>query len=138
MSAMQVKNETDAVKAVLDAWTAYTEHKDPAVLPRLVAHDPDLVWIGTGASDWLQGYEALVGAMQVESTDLESLHVTPSDQTIRLSPDLRFAWATNRSMVKATFVGGRVRERPLRCTWILEKRASGWVLVHFHLSAQPS
>jgi hypothetical protein len=25
-------------------------------------------------------------------------------------------------------------ELPVRCTWILEKREAGWVIVHFHKS----
>jgi ketosteroid isomerase-like protein len=137
MENEQIKTETKAVKSALDAWVAYSEQKDNELLPGLVAHDPDLVWIGTGASDWLRGYEALEGAMQTQNTELEALRVRVSDEAIHVFPDKAIAWATNRWTVRATFVGGRVRERPLRCTWILEKRDASWVLVHFHLSAQP-
>lgn len=127
------KTEMETVKAAIDAWITSVEGKDIELLPKVVAHDPDLVWIGTDAGDWIGGYEALEKVMQAQNAALEEIHITVSDETIHIAPNERFAWATNRWIFKAT-MGDQEIELPLRCTWIVEKREAGWVLVHFHKS----
>ena len=45
----------------------------------------------------------------------------------------QFAWATSRWVFRAAMDDQEI-ELPLRCTWILEKREQGWILVHFYKS----
>lgn len=134
MSTIDLVAEQDAVKAALEDWIAAVENKDMALLPNTVAHEADLVWIGAGANDWLAGWEGLEQAMLAQNAALDDIRITVSDETIHVSPDERFAWATNRWTFAAR-AGDQAIALPLRCTWILEKRTAGWVIVHFHKSA---
>jgi ketosteroid isomerase-like protein len=134
MSTIDLIAEKDAVKAALEDWIAAVENKDMALLPNTVAHEADRVWIGAGANDWLAGWEALEQAILAQNAALDDIRITVSDETIHVSPDECFAWATNR-WVFAARLGDQALALPLRCTWILEKRAADWVIVHFHKSA---
>lgn len=133
MSTQVTFVEQDAVKAALEDWITAVENKDMTLLPNTVAHEADLVWIGTGINDWLAGWEALKQAMQAQNAALDDIRITVSDETIHLAPDEQFAWATSRWDFSST-VGRQPLAFPLRCTWILEKREAGWVIVHFHKS----
>lgn len=134
MTVTQVKTEQEAVHEALKAWISCVETKDMTRLPSTVGHDADLVWVGPADSEWLAGWEALEGAMLAQNAALDTIRITVSEETIHLLPGERFAWATNRWVFHGT-LGGQAIEMPLRCTWVLEKRASGWVIVHFHKSA---
>lgn len=127
-------NEQQAVKQALSAWITSVEGKDMKLLPATVAHDPDLVWIGASVNDWIVGWDGLSQAMQAQNAALDNIRISVSDETLHIQPEARLAWATDRWVFKAT-MGGQPVELPLRCTWILEKRESGWVIVHFHKSA---
>ena len=72
-------------------------------------------------------------AEQVASTGHLPHTETVSDITVNVSSGGRFAWATSLWDFKAT-MGGQAIALPVRCTWILEKREIGWVVVHFHKS----
>jgi len=134
VSAIDLVAEKDAVKAALEDLITGVENKDMRLLPNTVAHEADRVWIGAGANDWLVGWEALEQAMLAQNTALDDIRITVGEETIHLAPDEQFAWATNRWNFAAR-LGEQALELPLRCTWILEKRAAGWVIVHFHKSA---
>ena len=133
MSTIDVVAEKDAVKAALEDWITAVESKDMTLLSGTVAHDFDLVWIGVGANDWLVGWTALEQAMQAQNAALDDIHIMVSDETIHFSQDERLAWATSR-WVFAAQMGDQPFQMPLRCTWILERREAGWVIVHFHKS----
>lgn len=133
MVSASAESERALVKAALDAFVRAVERHDLDGLPGVVAQDPDLVWIGTGADEWIVGYEALKGVLQVQNQPLEYIRIAVSEETIHLSPDEQVAWATNRWVFRAR-MGGEELELPLRCTWVAEKREAGWVLVHSHKS----
>jgi hypothetical protein len=125
--------ELEFVTDVIDAWTISVEDRNLELFRQVVDHDPNLVWIGSGSDDWLKGYDKLEDAIVAQNARLENISIGVSDEAIHLSPDERFAWVTNRWAFEATN-GDQEIELPLRCTWILEKRKTGWVLVHFHKS----
>ena len=128
-------DERTAIKAGIDAWISAVESKDNALLPRVVAQDADLVWIGAGAGEWLAGYEALEQAMQAQNAALDDIHIEVSAETIHVSAEADMAWATNQWIFNAR-MGDQALALPLRCTWVLEKRQGRWVIVHFHKSAE--
>lgn len=133
MVSASAESERASVKAALDAFIRAVERHDLDGLPGVVAQDPDLVWIGTGEDEWIVGYEALQGVLQVQNEPLEYIRIAVSEETIHLTPDEQAAWATNRWVFRAR-MGGEELELPLRCTWVAEKRDGGWVLVHSHKS----
>lgn len=127
-------DERIAIKAGIDSWITAVEGKDIRLLPQVVAQEAGSVWIGVGAGDWLEGYEALEQAMQGQNAALDDIHIEVSDEIIHISPQADIAWATNQWIFNAR-IKDQVMAMPLRCTWILEKRAGQWVIVHFHKSA---
>jgi len=127
------ESERAAVKATIDAWIRSVEGRNLDDLPSVVAQDPDLVWIATGADQWIVGYDALKETMKAQNEALEYIRISVSEESIHLSPGGQVAWATNRWVFRAR-MGDQELELPLRCTWVAEKRDAGWILVHWHKS----
>lgn len=125
--------EQIAIKAGIDAWITAVEARDITMLPRVVTQDSNSVWIGPGASEWLPGYAALEQAMQAQNDALQDIRIDVSEETLHISPYGDMAWATNQWLFNAR-MGDQTLAMPLRCTWILEKQDSRWVIVHFHKS----
>ena len=71
--------------------------------------------------------------MTAQNAALSGTKISVSDVTVNISPDEQFAWATSLWDFKAT-VGEQAIEMRVRCSWVLEKREAGWVVVHFHKS----
>jgi ketosteroid isomerase-like protein len=128
------KKELTVIKAGIDAWINAVELRDITLLPKVVVQDGDAVWIGAGIGDWLLGFEALEQGMQAQNAALQDIHIQVSNETIHISPSSDMAWATNQWVFNAR-MGDQQMALPLRCTWILEKRAEQWIIVHFHKSA---
>ena len=72
--------------------------------------------------------------MRAQNAALQAIHIQVSDETIQVSSSGDLAWATNQWIFNAR-MGDQALAMPLRCTWILEKRAGQWIIVHFHKSA---
>lgn len=121
------------IHAALVKWIEAVEGRELDSLPEVVAQDNDLVWIGADANDWITGFAELQKAMQAQNEALHDTCITVSDEAIHSYLETNLAWATNRWVFRAR-AGEQDIELPLRCTWILEKRVSGWRIVHFHKS----
>ena len=77
-------DERTAIKAGIDAWITAVEGRDITQLPHVVTQDAGSVWIGSGATDWLEGYEALEQAMQAQNAALEDIHIDVSQESIHI------------------------------------------------------
>jgi len=64
---------------------------------------------------------------------LSETKIAVSDVTVNVQSGGRFAWATSIMNLSATMRGQAIA-LPVRCTWVLEKREIGWVVVHSHKS----
>ncbi|MGE5223069.1 MAG: YybH family protein [Omnitrophica WOR_2 bacterium] len=121
------------IHAALVKWIEAVEGRELDSLPEVVAQDNDLVWIGADTNDWITGFAELQKAMQAQNEALHDTRITVSDEAIHSYLETNLAWATNRWVFRAR-AGEQDIELLLRCTWVLEKRASGWRIVHFHKS----
>jgi ketosteroid isomerase-like protein len=130
---VDIQAEQQKIKEVLDGYVTSIENEDMALYGKVVAHDADMVNFGSGAADRIVGWNALEKAIQDQNAALSGTEITVSDETIKISPDGQSAWATSLWNFKA-LMGEQALELPVRCTWILEKREAGWVIVHFHKS----
>ena len=127
-----IEAERAAVKTVLDDYVACVENEDMELYAKNVAHDPDMVNYG-GFGDPIIGWDALKEVMDNQNAQLSETEIEVSDMAIHVSETGKLAWATCLWKLKAT-MGESPVELPIRCTWILEKRDAGWVIVHFHKS----
>ncbi len=130
---VDIEAEKTAIGAVLDNYVTSIENEDMGLYAKIIAHDPNMVNFGTEARERIVGWDALEKLIEAQNASLTGTKITVSDVTIKLAPDARFAWATSLWNVKAT-LAGQGFELPVRCTWILEKQKTGWVIVHFHKS----
>jgi uncharacterized protein (TIGR02246 family) len=126
--------ETAPIKAVLDNYIASIEREDMTLYGRVMAHDSDMVNFGTSEAPII-GWEALRKLIEEQNAALSETKIIARDVSVQISPSGKFAWATSLWDFKAV-AGGAPIEIPVRCTWVLEKRDNGWVIVHFHKSVR--
>ena len=133
MTTVNIDNEKVAVKNALDSYVTSVENANIELYTKTVANDPSMVNFGTGAGDRIVGWNALREVIEAQNAALSATKISVSDIMISISPEGNFAWATSLWDFKAT-MGGQAIVLPVRCTWILEKRETDWVIVHFHKS----
>ena len=134
-ATVNVEAEKAAIRSVLDSYVKAVENEGIELYGKVVANDPDMVNFGTDASERIVGWDALKKAMQAQFVALPGSRITVSDVTVNVLSGGRFAWATSLWVFKATVAAtGQAMEVPVRCSWVLEKRDKGWVIVHFHKS----
>jgi len=132
---VNVEAEKAAIKSVLDSYVTAVENADIKLYSKVVANDPDTVNFGTDASERIVGWDALKKAIEAQFTALPGTKIAVSDVTVNVLSGGQFAWATSLWVFKATVAAtGQTIELPVRCSWVLEKRGRGWVIVHFHKS----
>jgi uncharacterized protein (TIGR02246 family) len=134
-ASVNVQAEKALIESVLDNYVKAVENSDIELYGKVVANDPDMVNFGTDASERVVGWDALKKVMQAQFVALSGSRITFSDVTVNLLSGGQSAWATTLCTFKATVAAtGQGMEIPARCTWVLEKRDKGWVIVHFHHS----
>jgi uncharacterized protein (TIGR02246 family) len=132
---VNVDAEKALIKSVLDDYVKAVENSDIELYSKVVANDPDMVNFGTDASERIVGWDALKKAIEAQFVALPGTRIAVSDVTVNVLSGGRFAWATSLWVFKATVAAtGQAMEDPVRCTWVLEKRDKGWVIVYFHKS----
>jgi uncharacterized protein (TIGR02246 family) len=127
-----IEAEKAAVKAVLDQYVTSVENEDMNTYAQLVVHDSEMMNFG-GFGDPIVGWDALKEVMEGQNEALSETEITVSDMAIHVSEMGNLAWATCLWNLKA-IMGENPIELPIRCTWVLEKRDSKWLIVHFHKS----
>ena len=133
MSTPTIVFEKDAVQSVLEAWITGVEQDDLGLISQVVAHDEDVMYIGSGTDERIMGWSTLKAALEAQAAALSDIHITASEVAIHPLGGGQAAWATSLWTFEAR-MGDQALSVPLRCTWIAEKREAGWVLVHFHKS----
>lgn len=129
---VNLEADKEQVKAVLDSYITSIETENMELYSKVMAHDSDMVNYGTSGAP-ITGWDALKKAIEDQNSALSQTKITVSDLAIHVSDNGKFAWATCLWNFKA-MIGEKPIELPVRCTWILEKRVDGWVIVHFHKS----
>ena len=130
--AADVEAEKALIKSVLDNYVASIEKEDLDLYAKCVAHDADMVNFGA-MGDPIIGWEALKKVIEGQNAALSETKISVSDLKIHVSENGKNGWATCLWDLNAK-MGGNPVSFPVRCTWLLEKREGGWVIVHFHKS----
>ncbi|MFH1219732.1 MAG: nuclear transport factor 2 family protein [Candidatus Eisenbacteria bacterium] len=129
---IDIAAETAAIKTVLDNYIISIEKEDMELYGKVMAHDSEMVNFGTSEPPIL-GWPALKKLIEDQNAALTQTQIAARDINVRIAPSGNFAWVTDLWDFKA-MMGDQLAQIPVRCTWILEKRAGGWVIVHFHKS----
>jgi uncharacterized protein (TIGR02246 family) len=133
-SKVNQEAEQQKIKAVLDSYITSIETEDIDLYAKVLAHDADMVNFGTSEPP-IVGWDSLKKVIEDQNAALSQTKITASDLMIHIAGNGNFAWATDLWEFKTT-MGGQAIEIPIRCSWILEKRDSQWVVVHFHKSVR--
>lgn len=129
--------DADAVRSVVNDFSRVWETKDMALLARIMAHDHDLVVIGTDPDEYFVGWDALREAVAKMFSSLQNVRLTVTHQVIQVRPGARVAWFSQRVAWDFVFDGKPVHQ-DCRFSGVLEKRHGKWVFVHVHNSVPAS
>ena len=104
-------------------------------IARIFDPDAQAIHIGTAADEFYIGGAAYVQVMERTHTQ------TIPDLQIEFAPGFpaiqtrsAWAWATGQALVSGTAPNGRYFAFPTRLTFVLEKAADRWQIVHSHYS----
>lgn len=129
---MKADSESEkAVKDILDIYIRAYARKDLDKMMSLFADDPDLVFIGTGEDEWVQGYEDLKKGFKRDFKQADEIDIGFENLNISSSEDV--AWASMRMMMNAVVSGEEVILVG-RLSLVAEKRDNKWFIVHLHFS----
>lgn len=132
MGALAIDVESTAVVDMLNRYIEAVEERDLVKYAKVVAHDDDLAWYGSMPGQivgWGEVEQVMRGMFEAGS----EIKITQTDLRIHFSPDQQLAWATCLWDWRET-TGQEVVEVPVRCTWVLERRHTDWMIVHWHKS----
>jgi ketosteroid isomerase-like protein len=132
MATVAVDVEAAAVAETIQRYIEAVEELDLAKYATVVAHDGDLAWYGSMPGQ-IVGWGEIEGVIRGMFDALSDIRITQTDLRIHFSPDRRLAWATCLWDFRARMGDEPVIE-PTRCTWVLERRGTDWVIVHWHKS----
>jgi len=134
--AVDISAEKVAIEKVLVNYVVSVENEDMELYTRNVVHDKAMVNYGAFGNP-IVGWDALKKVIEDQNTMLSEIKIDVSDLKIHVYETGKFAWATCLWSFKALMA-----ENPIvlavRCTWVLEKREPGWVIIHFHKSVPVS
>lgn len=125
-------------RAALDEYLSFARHPDPQTIdPELFAPEIEAFWSDNSEH---HGREAVVKATEASMREvadhLKSFTFSATDVTVRRKGDL--AWLTCRIHSKGILKDGDTPyQRTIRSTFIFEKRAGRWQMVHEHSSHLP-
>jgi ketosteroid isomerase-like protein len=129
---VNVEAEKENVKSILASYVTSVEEEDMELYSKNILQDTAMVNFG-GFGDPIIGWDALKEVMEGQNSALSETKITVSNLEIKVSESGKFAFATCLWNLKAIMKGEPI-ELPVRCTFILEKQKSGWIIVHFHKS----
>ncbi|MGC9516657.1 MAG: nuclear transport factor 2 family protein [Methanomicrobiales archaeon] len=124
-----------AVKELLERYTQAYASKDMEKMMSLFPDDPDLVFIGTGEDEWVQGFEELKKGFKRDFKQADEIDV--GFENLSISSSGHVAWASMRMMMNA-MVSGEEVILVGRLSIVVEKRDDRWFIVHLHFSLPAS
>ena len=131
---VNVKNETEAVKNVLEEYVMANENNDFNLIKQIWAPDSKIILFGTNSDEKLIGWNNIQKAIKKQFANFSHTYITVLHQDVNISKTGNTAWFAE--ILNYSFVyKGKARSYPgVRFTGVLEKRPDGWKLVQGHLS----
>jgi uncharacterized protein (TIGR02246 family) len=131
---VNLESEEAAAKAVVaQLWQAF-ESQDLDLLSQVMAHDPDMIIIGTDAAERWVGYEAFMAAEEQMAAGFDVEQLSVHDEVLTIHGSGKAAWFSVILDGEVTVGGEHVSVEGVRVTGVLEKRDPKWVIVQYHSS----
>jgi len=129
---IEVKN---GIIELLDKYAQAYKNKDLEGILKLFIDDVDLVAIGTGFDEWIQGKDELWSGLKRDMDQAESVDVKFRNMTYSASGNV--AWISGHMNMEAKIDGQEIF-LPGRFTAVMEKRNDEWLIAQLHYSLPAS
>ena len=126
------KIEETATKEVMKKFWQSFETSDINLVSEVMAHDLDMVIIGTDAAERWIGYEEFRTAMEQQFAAMESVETSLYDEVFKIHDRGDVAWYSGMADFNGVSLGENFEVAGLRVTAVLEKRDAKWVIVQYH------
>ncbi len=129
---MEANNEIN--KEILNILDKYSEcylNKNLDGLMSLFVSDPDLVAIGTGADEWVNGPDQLKDGFKRDFSQANDIRLF--FENLSISAAGKVAWVSGATTMQA-MVNGEDVIIPGRITMVLEEKEKEWLVTHLHYS----
>jgi uncharacterized protein (TIGR02246 family) len=126
--------EKPNIKKAIDQFEEFWETEDMALLSKIIAHDSNMINIGSDAGEYFIGWEGLKSSIEQMLPVLDSIQIEVKNQIIQVHTTGNVAWFSEIWSWNFVYSGQRVMMENQRLTGVLEKRDGQWVIVQFHNS----
>ena len=116
------------LEALLRDIVGSVERGEPQVMERGLSADPDTLAIGTDATEWAEGHEAIMGFFRESGPD-GSLQLTIPAHAVAAYVEGDIGWGV--AQIAFAVEGGEV---PVRMTTVMRREDAEWRLVQMHAS----
>jgi uncharacterized protein (TIGR02246 family) len=124
------KIEAEVMAVITRFLETYTRHDVEGVLA-LLAPDPDVTLIGTGADEKIVGIEKARKQIKRDYEQAGDISIKLGPVSISAAGPVAWVYADSTWQVK---LGGQEMKYECRWTLVLEKRQGNWLIVQSHLS----
>lgn len=126
------------VEAAIERFFHSMGTQDLEAMERLVAHDAEMVHIGTGRGEIWRGWDELREATIEQFEGLEAYEAQIKDLHVRVSVSGEVAWYAHLLDARIESGGREWTWEDARFTGVFEKRDGRWVMVQTHVSLPES
>ena len=126
--------EKTNIEAVLNKVVEASKKGNIEMFSEAIAHDKDLVCLGTARTENLKGWEQLKETMVKQFNILENTDITVNERTIKIHDSGKVAWFSENLDFQFTMKEKPYTYKGVRQTGVLEKRDGKWLIVQLHMS----
>ena len=130
----ELQGEQRAAQIALNQFGRMWENEDMDTFDRLIAHDADMVIVGTDEGEYVVGYDAFRRSRQQQFESFENVEFYVKNQHVKLSQRGHVAWFTEMFDLFILAEGSPVSLENLRLSGVMEKRGDQWKIVQLHTS----
>ncbi len=120
-------------EAVIHYYIKIWAERDYESYSKIIAHDDDIVFIGTDSNEYVKGWKNLDSIFKKQAGVYKPFKISIKDMNINMSKSKDVAWF---SIIVDVVIPNKkpIYYSGLRITGVIEKRENGWVLVQIHNS----
>lgn len=131
---IDVKAETDQIKAVLDQYVVANEEQNFSLIEKIWAENENIVLIGTDSDEKLVGWTQIEEAIKHQFDAFTDTYINIGERNIRLNATANTAWFNQIMNYNFIYNGEAKSFSGVRFTGVMEKTEGQWLLVQGHLS----
>jgi len=120
------------VKGVLQAFADAYGKRQLTPLLQCIASDADVLLYGTGADEKRVGLEQIRAQVERDWAQTETIAMEFASMAVSSAGPVAWAAADGAFLFR---VDGQEKVLPARASFVLEKRAGNWLIVHAHFSS---